>query len=311
MLKQWLMPVIKLGLASALIGWLIQSGRFDLQDLKKIGSPRVWLVGISLFFVVLSVNAKRWQVLLMYENIPLSFWQSLRLSLIGIFFNFFMPGGVGGDVIKASYLMREEKHKKWFIGWSIFVDRVFGLLALMLYSGLTGVLFSAQLSGALGQSMHSLSVMILCGLLGLVLFLILSPKKKIEALLKSHPLLDKVLHPLFYFFKRPRRVILPFVLSLISQGVVLSMGCYLVFYLNLTLPYWILFLIFPFGFLATIIPISPAGIGVGQAAFSFLFEKVAQNGEFGVLVITYFQAVQFLVGLLGGLIFVLYRKKEA
>lgn len=159
-------------------------------------------------------------------------------------------------------------------------------------------------------SFLSLSLMILGGFVFLILFLLLSPKDKIDQLLKSHPILEKVIHPLFFFFQRPRKIILPFLMSLCSQGIVISMGAFLIYYLNLALPVWILLLIFPFGFLATILPISPAGVGVGQAAFLYLFDKVAGNGEFGVLTITYFQAVQFLVGLLGGLLFVLYKNKE-
>ncbi len=310
-LKQWLMPIIKVALAGGLIYWLIASGRFDLQALRKISAPGVWVVGIVMFLGVLLVNSKRWQILLQFEQVKITYWQTFRLSLIGIFFNFFMPGGVGGDVVKAGYLMRDNKGKKVFIGWSILVDRIFGMLALLLYSGVTGVLFSSQLESNLQTSFFSLSVTILGGFVFLVLFLLLSPKDKIDELLRSHPMLEKVLHPLFFFFQKPKKVILPFFLSLVSQGAVIGMGAFLIFYLNVDIPVWVLLLIFPFGFLATILPISPAGVGVGQAAFLYLFDKVAGEGEFGVLTITFFQAVQFLVGLLGGLLFVLYKKREA
>ncbi len=305
------MPILKVALAGSLIYWLIASGRFDLNALKKISDLQVWVTGVLMFLFVLVVNSKRWQVLLRFEDVQVPYMQVFRLSLMGIFFNFFMPGGVGGDVIKAGYLMRDQKSKRVFIGWSILIDRIFGLLALLLYSGLTGVIFYSQLQPSLQASFLSLSVMILIGFVFLIAFLILSPKDKIGVLLRSHPLLEKVLHPLFFFFQRPQKVILPFFLSLISQGTVIGLGVFLIFYLKMDFPIWVLMLIFPFGFLATILPISPAGVGVGQAAFLYLFDKVAGNGEFGVLVITFFQAVQFLVGLLGGLLFVLYKKKEA
>jgi uncharacterized membrane protein YbhN (UPF0104 family) len=152
--------------------------------------------------------------------------------------------------------------------------------------------------------------MILGGFAFLLLFLLLSPRAQIEKLFERHALLDRVLRPLFFFFRQRHKVILPFLMSLISQGLVMGMGAFLIFYLGASMPLWMLLLVFPFGFLATILPISPAGVGVGQAAFLYLFDKVAGNGEFGVLTITYFQAVQFLVGLLGGLLFVLYKKRE-
>ena len=305
------MPVIKLALAGGLIYWLVQSGKFNLEELKKINSLTVWGSGILMFMMVLLVNTKRWQTLLSFESIQISYKEAFRLSIMGIFFNFFMPGGVGGDVVKAGYLMGQVGQKKWFIGWSILVDRVLGLLALMLYSGITGLLFYKQLPETYQMAFFTLSLLIVVGFLVLVAFLIVSPKNRIDQLLKSHPLAEKVLHPLFYFFSQPRKIVLPFALSFVSQGIVISMGIFLLTYLNAGLPPWMILLIFPFGFMATVLPISPAGLGVGQAAFYYLFKEIANNGEYGVLVITFFQAVQFLIGLLGGLVFVLYKKQEA
>jgi uncharacterized protein (TIRG00374 family) len=308
--RQWLTPLFKILLAGALIYWLVQSGRFDLNELKKISSPWIWIVGVLLFFGVLAVNSKRWQILLSFESLPVTFLKIYKLSLIGIFFNFFMPGGVGGDVVKAGFLMRDVKAKKWFIGWSTLVDRIFGLLALMLYSGIAGLFFYQDLPEKLQMGVFTMSSLILLGFVVLILFLIVSPKKKIEGLLKSHPFVEKVLLPLFFFFQRPKKVVVPFLLSLIGQGVVIGIGVFLGLFLGVDIPWWEILIIFPFGFLATILPISPAGIGVGQAAFYYLFKEVAGNGEFGVLLITFYQAVQFVVGLFGGLIFVLYKKDE-
>lgn len=308
--KQWLFPLLKLALAAGLIYWLVATGRFDLNELKKISSPLVWAVGILQFFIVLLINSRRWQVLLQFENIPSNFSQIVRLSLIGIFFNYFMPGGVGGDVVKAGYLMRSNATKKWFIGWSILVDRVFGMLALLLYSGVTGLIFANQLPEPLATSVYTLSLLIVLGFVSMIAILLFSPKAKIDQLLRSHPLAEKVLHPLFFFFQKPKKVVLPFALSMLGQGLVMSMGVFLAVFLGQDFPMWVLLLVFPFGFLATILPISPAGVGVGQMAFYYLFEKVIGSGEFGVLMITFYQAVQFLVGLIGGLFFVIYKKEE-
>jgi len=132
-----------------------------------------------------------------------------------------------------------------------------------------------------------------------------------DRLLRSQPWAEKVLLPLFYFVRYPQKIVVPFLLSLVGQGLVISIGAFLVYYLSLPIPIWVILLIFPFGFLATVVPISPAGIGVGQAAFFYLFDKVSNQGEFGVLTITFFQAVQFLVGLAGGVLFIFYKKERS
>lgn len=310
-MKQRLMPLIKLLVAGGLIFWLIQSGRFDLNALKKINTVFIWAFGIVTFLVVLLVNVKRWQLLLRIENVQISFGHCFNLSLIGIFFNFFMPGGVGGDVIKAGYLMRDYRDKKWFIGYSILLDRVLGMFALLLFSALSGLTFYKQLGAELQLSIYTISLLTLVGMFALVTLMILLPKERVDRLLRSHPSAEKFLLPLYFFFHRPKNMILPFLLSLISQGLVIGLGVFLALFLHVDIPAWVVLLVFPFGFLATVIPISPAGIGVGQAAFYYLFQEVSGDGEFGVLSITFFQAVQFLVGLFGGLLFVMYKKEEA
>jgi glycosyltransferase 2 family protein len=307
-LKQWLIPIFKLGVAAALIFWLIQSERFDMAALSKLNAVSVWLTGLVVFLMVFLINSKRWQILLRFEQVNISYTESVRLSLIGLFFNFFVPGGVGGDVVKGSYLIRHHKSQAWFIGWSILVDRVFGVLALLLYSALTGVFYYDRLPANLRWSFYSLSLLILMGLVSLVVILIFLPKKKLARLLESQAWAEKTLLPLFYFVRVPRRGLWPFLLSLVSQGMIIGLGAYLVYHLGLDIPLWVMLLIFPFGFLATVVPIAPAGIGVGQAAFFYLFDRVVGQGEFGVLTITYLQAIQFLIGLLGGVLFITSKK---
>ena len=309
-MKQWLILLLKLIVASGLIGWLISSGRFDVKSLAQFNSLSIWAIGVALFFILMVVNSQRWRLLLMAEKVELSLKSALNLSLIGIFFNFFMPGGVGGDVVKAGYLMGSFADKKLFIGWSILVDRVLGLSALLFYSGITGLLFYQQLPEKLQWSFLSLSLSILLGFLVVLILLIFVPKNKIESFLKSQSFLEKVFLPLFYFVRDPKKIVFPFLLSLVGQACAISLGVSLIYFLNVDIEPWMVVLVFPFGFLATVLPIAPAGIGIGQAAFYYLFEQIAGVGSAVVMVITFYQAVQFIVGLSGGLLFVLYKKKR-
>ena len=161
-INQWGIPLLKLTLALVLIIWLIQSGRFELKTLYKLKSPWIWVGGIILFLGTLAFNSRRWQILLNLEGIRPSYTRVFYLSLIGLFFNFSIPGGgVGGDLVKAVYLMRDYKTKKWFIGWSVFVDRVFGVLALLFYSAFTGLVFHGQLKPNLQSWFFFISLIII------------------------------------------------------------------------------------------------------------------------------------------------------
>ena len=53
------------------------------------------------------------------------------LYFIGHFFNSFMPGATGGDFVKAYYASKESSHKKTEIVATVFIDRLVGLLYMI------------------------------------------------------------------------------------------------------------------------------------------------------------------------------------
>jgi uncharacterized membrane protein YbhN (UPF0104 family) len=55
--------------------------------------------------------------------------------MIGIFFNQFMPGGTGGDVVKIYYLLKETPGKRAQALLAALIDRIIGLLGLVLVAG--------------------------------------------------------------------------------------------------------------------------------------------------------------------------------
>jgi len=60
----------------------------------------------------------------------MSFLVNIRLYLLGMFYNFFLPGGVGGDAYKV-YLLNKS-HQKSFkkIGEVVFIERFIGVVAI-------------------------------------------------------------------------------------------------------------------------------------------------------------------------------------
>ena len=60
------------------------------------------------------------------------------LGFIGNVFNLVIPGAVGGDLIKAAYLVRMHVKKTQAIA-SMVIDRILGLLGLFILAGIAGV----------------------------------------------------------------------------------------------------------------------------------------------------------------------------
>ncbi|KPK48409.1 MAG: hypothetical protein AMK72_07030 [Planctomycetes bacterium SM23_25] len=75
------------------------------------------------------IAAVRWRLLLGVQGIHLTFLESLRLTYIGWFFNNWLPGGAGGDFVKAYYLARKT-HRKTEAVTVVVLDRVIGLTAV-------------------------------------------------------------------------------------------------------------------------------------------------------------------------------------
>ena len=107
-------------------------------------ADRGWLLaGFAAYGVVEICAGVRWQLLLRVQGIALSWARVFMLLLIGVFFNFVIPGGTGGDVVKVFYLLKETPGKRAQALLSVLVDRLIGLFALI---AMAGVFIAAQWS---------------------------------------------------------------------------------------------------------------------------------------------------------------------
>ena len=94
------------------------------------------LLAILIFLPVPILQSIRLVWMLAVQDVKLSYWNATKLSYAGNFFNFAMPGMVGGDLIKAYYITRFT-HRKTEAVTIVFLDRVIGLLGLVILSTIT------------------------------------------------------------------------------------------------------------------------------------------------------------------------------
>src|SRR5438046_7666465 len=91
-----------------------------------------WVIGCILAYVLVEIAAAfRWHVLLKVQGIHLSLPRLSGLFLIGMFYNQFLPGGTGGDIIKSYFLLKETADKKAGALLAVVFDRFIGLVALV------------------------------------------------------------------------------------------------------------------------------------------------------------------------------------
>jgi uncharacterized protein (TIRG00374 family) len=94
--------------------------------------------GLSLFWMGLTIvlGVVRWRVVLAQQGIRLTFGRAAGITLVAQFFNSFLLGSSGGDLVKALYAARETHHQKTEAVVAVFVDRLVGLWAMLLFAGI-------------------------------------------------------------------------------------------------------------------------------------------------------------------------------
>lgn len=91
-----------------------------------------WLLGsIALWGVTIFLGAWRWWLVLRSQGLDPGFRRTLEISLVAHFFNSFLLGATGGDVLKAYYAARVTHHLKTEAVTSVLIDRLLGLFAML------------------------------------------------------------------------------------------------------------------------------------------------------------------------------------
>lgn len=138
-LRRGFVVVVKLAVAAALLYWAFHnfrlhdyadsSGQLQRGFITIISQSRWWLLppATLCFLAPILILSIRWWYLLRIQQIHLSIGQAVRLTFLGTFFNYVVPGTVSGDLVKAYYVARHT-HRTAAVLVSVFVDRVVGLV---------------------------------------------------------------------------------------------------------------------------------------------------------------------------------------
>ena len=115
-------------------GW--QYGPPALWRTLRGVNPVALAVSFALMGGTLIVGMVRWRMVLRVQGLNLPFNRVAEISLVAHFFNSFLLGTAGGDVMKAYCAARETQHKKTEAVVTVFVDRVIGLWAMLVFATL-------------------------------------------------------------------------------------------------------------------------------------------------------------------------------
>ncbi|GAA4308333.1 lysylphosphatidylglycerol synthase transmembrane domain-containing protein [Compostibacter hankyongensis] len=242
-MNKWLKWTLKIVVTAAALYLTFRKVQWRQTATLLLSADGIWLLPALLFYNA-SQWASAWRLQYFYGALELfpGFYLNLRLYYRGMFYNLFLPGGIGGDGYKIHYLFRRYHKPVRELLTATLLDRVNGLIVL----GLLIVLIAG--SGLLPQGLLPFPAWLLpvAYLLGMVLF---------AALLRRF--LAR------YFEVLPRTTLI----SGLVQGLQLTAMICLMKALHIhgpLLPYLLLFLS---SSIAAVIPFTIGGMGARELVF--------------------------------------------
>ncbi len=309
--------VLKVAVALGLLWWLSSKGLFNLSDFKELLKPQFIAIFLVLTALNLTIINYRWLILLQSRKFDTTFLKTAPLQLIGLFFNYLIPGGVGGDLVKGYYIAQDHPTRKVDAATSVIIDRIVGLYAMII---LALIALSLNLQLALQNSSVRL-VGIFVGLIAILMTMFFALAfsrrirniKRLEELICALPgghILIKIYDAFHSYKDQPIAIVKTIALSLVSQLLAVAFMMVVGFALaQHHIPLAAYLFAVPLGFVVSAIPVAPAGIGVGQVAFMVLFKMyTGESSVVGQTGISAFQLVLLFYGL-SGAFFYLRRKR--
>lgn len=128
---------LKILVTGALLYFVFQ--KIDLEEVRAVygqSRPLYFLLAVFAFFCSQVVSSHRLLGFFRAKGLRLPFWYNLKLYLLGMFYNLFLPGGIGGDGYKIYLLRNRYSFSGKKLLTAIFLDRLSGLWALVCIAAL-------------------------------------------------------------------------------------------------------------------------------------------------------------------------------
>ena len=282
--------LLKIIFASAILAWLVSTGKLDLSLVKQsMAHPHLWAGALLLLSVQAIIAGYRWKILLKTKSREtLSTIHIIKVNWIGLFFSVFLPGIVTGDLFKLLYIRDVDRSlDKTFLVMSTVLDRALGLSGLVILMGVFSV-FNYRELVSLGPGMEEILLFDAAIFLCVILFLstLFLPPVVTNAIVRAgredspaRPALLQTLADLWAIGSDKKAVFTCLSLSIFVQFLHVAAFWIITspFY-EKPLSFSWAFSIIPLGDIAVAIPIAPAGLGVGHAAFETLFAHIGIQG---------------------------------
>jgi len=305
-MRRILFTLLRISIGIGLLVYLARAKIIDLHVLPRLLTAwPVTIAAILLFLADLALMAWRLCYLFSPQGMRLSFGASMQLTAMSSFFGTFLPGRTGGDVAKVFYASRGNRGRRTEIITVLLLDRVLGLFSLLLLPLLVAPMFPDLLRvKAVSAMLFVVLILVLAILSGflLCLFIPASVNRLIDGPMKFLPggeVIRRSLSTVAAYRCRPGDLVRALCVSLTDNFMVVGIFALALVVVNPASLAPRLWVIVPMGEIANSLPLTPGGLGVGEAAFNALFRIAGlQGGADALLCWRVWNAIVSMVGLL-------------
>ncbi len=236
---------------------------------------KLLLFGLALILPVFPIQAFRWWLLMRCRGMDVPYTRAMRLTMVGLFFNFCMPGMTGGDVVKAYYAAKGSGVRGIAV-MSVIFDRITGMLGLILLAGIAGLVMLAQ--GGPDPEVRGLvstvTLLIWLGFAGALITPVFYFSRRVRSAIRLDRLFTKLgsehilvrIDDAAAAYRDHKRVIFTAVLISLPVHICQALATTLAGYaLGMELPVELMLTVLPVVFLAGSVPLTYQGLGVMEA----------------------------------------------
>ncbi len=314
MVRKVAVPIIKILISAALVIFLlIKLGTRDI--VLKFATAHLWwvILGVIIFSLSNLLGSIQWYLLMRTRGIQIPLLHVISYYYVGLFFNNFLIGYVGGDAVRIYDISKASGDSSNAIS-TVFFDRLMGfvmLTTLALVAALTwrNIFHSKTI-------IFVILILLLCWVISFIFLFNNKFAKRIWWLIrflfspKINNKIREIYNSINSFKHAKSSLLLVILLSFIIQSLrilvhyfaALSVG------LHIHIKYFVIFV--PVIALLSSLPISIGGIGIRESSGVALFSQI---NFFQPETIVAMEFLAYIIGIIstipGGLIFILRKEK--
>ena len=279
--RRRLLTAGKLLLAGGLFWVLFELGLLEFEPLLYLADAWALVLVAALFAAIhWPIAAWRWHILLHVQGIDPSFRDTFRVAYGAALIGLYLPGGVGFDVARIGFGLSLSKSRLSVLALSVVADRLVGVMGLMVIGLAASAAYAAfatgEAAGAVAGMVAFIAAIFAAALGGMTVVALASgrlvafaERRRWSESNRTFRFLEQAVRAARLYLARPRTLVASVGLSILLHTLTLGGIVVVAYAMGLAdVSWWKYALAGTMSLVANSLPVTPGGVGIGEAAFS-------------------------------------------